>query len=190
MLYIHFPAPSDPGRWPGPPRRSGQSPGFRVENTDSGEKHSRPDHHMLMPRLFIHLPRRRLKNGDQTRMIVSDLKKCPNPPGGKRGGSPCAPVHMTRIMPDQHPSGPGTGAGDRRGAPPIHAPGPGAQGAGRRETILSGNRHTQTLAGPRSGARLLLPAVDALLHLASPVPSHLLAAVHLSIGQLVDGLDL
>ena len=121
------------------PTKVGAIPGFRVENTDSGEKHSRPDHHMLMPRLFIHLPRRRFKNGDQTRMIVSDLKESANPPGGKRGGSPCAPVHMTRIMPDQHPSGPGTGAGDRRGAPPIHAPGPGAQGAGRRETILSGN---------------------------------------------------
>jgi hypothetical protein len=142
MLYIHFPAPSDPGRWPGPPRRSGQSPGFRVENTDSGEKHSRPDHHMLMPRLFIHLPRRRLKNGDQTRMIVSDLKKCPNPPDVKRGGSPCAPVHMTRIMPDQHPPGRAQGQGTAGALHPSthQAPARRAPGGGKRSSPATGIR--------------------------------------------------
>jgi len=75
-------------------------------------------------------------------MIVSDLKESANPPGGKRGGSPCAPVHMTRIMPDQHPPARAQGQGTAGALHPSthQAPARRAPGGGKRSSPATGIR--------------------------------------------------
>lgn len=104
MPYIHFPAPSDAGRWPGSPQRLG-NPRASVSKTQiPGENHSQPDHHMLTPPLFIHLPRRRLKNPDQNPDDRPGIKKSANPPD-RRAADPHARMCAGTIMPDQHPPG-------------------------------------------------------------------------------------